>query len=107
MNKMKEKEDKSTNLIDKVIKESVGSSRSKINLNLLDEDKFETAAYQKMEKECEQLRSKLLKEYKDIFKEVLDKEDVMNISDIKIDVERNPNIKPSNARTPADVLLHL
>ena len=91
---MKEKEEKSTNLINKVIKESVGSLWRKINLNLLDEDKFETAAYQKKEKECEQLRSKLLKEYKDIFKEVLDKDDIMNIPDIKIDVEKNPNIKP-------------
>ena len=48
-----------------------------------------------------------MKEYKEVFKEVLDKEDVMKISDIKIDVEKNPNIKQTNTRTPADIPLHL
>ena len=50
VNIIREKEERSTNLIDKVIKESVSSLRSRIKLNLLDEDKFKVAAYQKMEK---------------------------------------------------------
>ena len=83
-NKMMDKEEKETSLIDTVIKESIGSSRTQINLNLLDEDKYETAEYRKKEKQCQELRSKLLREFKDVFKEVLDREDIMKIPDIKI-----------------------
>ena len=31
----------------------------------------------------------------------------MKIPDIKIDVENNSNIKPTNARTPVEIQLHL
>ena len=106
---MREKKDKSNspNLIDQVIKESVGSSRTRLELNLLDEDKLKDAEYLKLEKSCKKFRSKLLKEYEDIFKDILEKDDVMKKSDIKIDVEKNPNIKPTNARTPVEIPLHL
>ena len=61
-NKIEYKEENSSNLIDKVIKESIGSSRTKINLNLLDEDRYKATTYKKKDKECQEVRSKLLKE---------------------------------------------
>ena len=64
-----------------------------------------------MEKEedikCQNLRAKLLSEYKDTFWEKLRKEDVINDTDVQIEQTRSSKIKPTNCKTPADIPRHL
>ena len=59
------------------IEERIGSLRSKLNFKKLEEEDYEEG------KKCEELKKRWLRDYADIFKEVLTMEDRLNIPPIK------------------------
>ena len=80
------------------IKERVRSMRTTLNIKQMEEDDWEE------ERKCEELKKKWLKDFSDIFKENLTKEDRLKIPPIKIDLVENlaeiPTYKP---KTPIEV----
>ena len=80
------------------IKERVGSMRSKLNMNQMGEEDWEE------ERKCEELKRQWLKDFSDIFKEDLTKEDRLNIDPIKIDlVEKYAEILTFKPKVPMEV----
>ena len=77
------------------LKERVGSMRSKLEMNQMGEEDWEE------ERKCEELKKQWLRDFSDIFKEDLTKEDRIDIEPIKIDLVENhaeiPTFKPKTA----------
>ena len=65
------------------LKERVGSMRSKLEMNQMGEEDWEE------ERKCEELKKQWLRDFSDIFKEDLTKEDRIDIEPIKIDLVEN------------------
>ena len=65
------------------LQERVGSMRSKLEMNQLTEEDWEE------ERKCEELKKQWLRDFRDIFKEDLGKEDRIDIDPIKIDLVEN------------------
>ena len=84
------------------IEERIGSLRSKLNFKKLEEEDYEEG------KKCEDLKKRWLRDYADIFKEVLTREDRLNIPPIKIDlVEGHERIETFKPKTPMEVSPYL
>ena len=80
------------------IKEIVGSMRSKLDMNQMGKEDWEE------ERKCEELKRQWLKDFSDIFKEDLTKEDRLNIDPIKIDlVENHAEIPTFKPKVPMEV----
>merc|ERR1712106_147393 len=74
-----------------LIEEVVDSTRQK-NPNSLDKQD---------EKEAEKLKNYFLKKYSEVFRDSLEKGDVIKCKQIKIEKKENTNAKPHNCRVPS------
>ena len=84
------------------IEERIVSLRSKLNFKKVEEEDFEEG------KKCEDLKKRWLRDYADIFKEILTREDRLNIPPIKIDlVEGHERIETFKPKTPMEVSPYL
>ena len=80
------------------IKERIGSLRTKLSFQDLKEEDLEES------RKCEELRKRWLRDFSDIFKETLTKQDRLNIPLIKIAlVEGHQNIQTFKPKTPIEV----
>ena len=80
------------------IKERIGSLRTKLSFQELEEEDVEE------NRKCEELRKQWLRDFSDIFKETLSKEDRLDVPPIKIDlVQGHQNIQTFKPKTPIEV----
>ena len=83
------------------IEERIGSLWSKLNFNKIEEEYYEE------ERKCEELKKRWLRNYADIFKETLTKEDRLDIPHIQIDlIEGHKRIQTFKPKTPMEVSLY-
>ena len=84
------------------VKEKVGSKRSQMKFNEMDEQEYDSS------NQMEALKKRLMKEYKDIFKTELSTEDRIDIEPVVIDtVDNFKSFKPVNHMTAIECPLHL
>ena len=84
------------------IKERVGSKRSQMKFSEMDDQDFDSS------KQMDSIKRRLLKEYEDVFKTQLSREDRIKIDPVVIETVDNYNsFKPINHMTPIECPLHL
>ena len=86
-------EDKNTEMFKKVLEEAI----SKIESKEKEEENRKIA---------EMLRKKYLKKYSDVFKKRLERGDTIRCNPVKIETNKDSNIRPINCRTPIPVEAH-
>ena len=80
------------------LQERVGSLRSKLEMTEMTEDDWEE------EKKCQDLKKQWIREFSDVFKEDLGKEDRIDIEPIKIDlVDNHQDIHVFHPTTAVDI----
>ena len=85
-----------------IVQEKVGSERSSMCFNDQSDHEYDS------NKLMEELREKLLKEFSEVFKTELSKEDRIKIDPVKVETVMNyKSFKPVNRMTPIETPLHL
>ena len=74
---------------------------------LLGQETTKSKEYMDTERECKALQEEFLKKYPNVFNDELLPEDVVNVPHVEIKVNENVHVKPTVARTPAEIPIHL